>query len=252
MKHLDLFSGIGGFSLACEWAGIETIGFVENDKYCQRVLRKHWPSVPIVEDIRDVEDDSFPRPVGLITGGFPCQDISYAKRRTTIGAYTTAGIDGKRSGLWGEMCRIIKAYQPEFVVAENVPALTAKGLDVVVHDLAEVGYDAEWCVMPAALFGAPHLRERIWIVAYPHSIGRDEEGLILGQIFSQEVRHSPQWQSSRAICQVHGKKALPESLGIHDGVPRGLHDAERLQCLGNAIVPQVAYEIIKVIKEIEG
>jgi len=249
MKHLDLFSGLGGFSLACQWAGIETIGFVEIDKYCQKILRKHWPNVPIVEDIRDVKEDTFQRPVDLITGGFPCQDISYARSWTTQGAYITAGIDGKRSGLWGEMCRIVEAYQPEFVVAENVPALTAKGLDVVLRDLAEVGYDAEWSVMPAALFGAPHLRQRIWIVAYPHSIGWDEESLILSHVFSQEIRHAPQWQPSRAVCQAHGKKALPETLGIYDGLSRGLHDAERLQCLGNAVVPQVAYEIIKVIVE---
>ena len=81
MKHLDLFSGIGGFALACEWAGIETIGFVEIDKYCQKVLRRHWPNVPIVEDIRDVKEDTFQRPVDLITGGFPCQPFSMAGKR---------------------------------------------------------------------------------------------------------------------------------------------------------------------------
>ena len=161
MKHLDLFSGIGGFALAARWVGWETVGFCEIDPYCQRVLRRHWPDVPIHNDIRTLDGNAI-GPVDIITGGFPCQDISWAGPGD--------GIGGKRSGLWGEYGRIIGEIRPRLVVVENVAALLARGMGVVCGDLARIGYDAEWSTITACSVGAPHMRPRVFIVAYPNGV----------------------------------------------------------------------------------
>ena len=156
-KHLDLFSGIGGFALAARWAGIETIGFCEIDKYAQKVLQKNFPGVPIYEDVTKLNGSEF-KDIYLLTGGFPCQDISIAGKG--------AGIEGERSGLWSELFRIIGEVRPRYALIENVPALTFRGGTRVIGDLAEIGYDTEWQIVGADDVGAPHRRKRIWIVAY--------------------------------------------------------------------------------------
>ena len=157
----SLFAGIGGFDLGFERQGYDIRWQVENDEYCQRVLRKHWPLVERFHDVCDCGAWNLP-PVDVITGGFPCQDVSDAGER--------AGIDGDRSGLWREMCRIISELRPQFALVENVPGLFVRGLDRVLGDLAEIGYDAEWQVISAADVGAPHLRKRVWIVAHPEGV----------------------------------------------------------------------------------
>jgi len=156
----ELFAGIGGFSLGLERAGMKCKWQVEIDPYATAVLSKHWPDVPRHDDVRTfppththTQDFS----VDLICGGFPCQDISVAGKG--------AGLAGERSGLWNDFARIIRAVRPRWVVIENVPALTARGLGTVLGDLAEIGFDAEWHCIPASAVGAPHQRERIWIVA---------------------------------------------------------------------------------------
>jgi len=257
MGHLDLFSGIGGFALACQWAGIETIGFVEIDKYCQKVLKKHWPGVPIVEDIRDVKEDTFPRPIDLITGGFPCQDISHA--HTTSEA---RGLDGERSGLWSEYKRLVSTIRPRYVIVENTSALLFRGVGRVLGDLSEIGYDAEWEVISAKDIGAPHRRERVWVVAYPRGqFGLDRFILTQNRNTSNVwVEDKEKWCINRNLPQM-GTEALPrlvtewserycnpDLLRISDGIP---HQLDRLKCLGNAIVPQVAYQIISAIGRIE-
>lgn len=152
----SLFSGIGGFDLGLERAGMRVIWQSEIDPYASAVLRKHWPEVPNHGDIRSIRAGTVERP-DLICGGFPCQDISVA------GA--GAGIGGERSGLWKEFARVVGDLRPRYVVVENVGALTTRGLSVVLGDLAAIGYDAEWHVIPAAAVDAPHLRERVWIIA---------------------------------------------------------------------------------------
>ncbi len=157
MKSLDLFSGIGGFALAGARLGIETVAFCEIDPFCQAVLGKHWPGVPIYGDIRKLDPTGF-RGVDLIAGGFPCQDISAAGKG--------AGIDGARSGLWKEMLRIIAGVRPHWCLIENVPALRTRGSDRVLSDLETVGYAAWPLVVGAWAVGAPHRRDRVWIVAH--------------------------------------------------------------------------------------
>jgi DNA (cytosine-5)-methyltransferase 1 len=162
-KLLDLFSGIGGFSLGLErTGGFKTVAFCEIDPFCRKVLRKHWPEVPQYDDVRTLTAERLAADgiaVDAICGGFPCQDIS------TAGA--GAGIEGKRSGLWKEYARIVGEVRPRVVVVENVSALLARGMGRVLGDLAALGYDAEWHCIPASALGAPHRRDRTWIVAHP-------------------------------------------------------------------------------------
>jgi DNA (cytosine-5)-methyltransferase 1 len=160
LTHGSLFAGIGGFDLGFERAGIKTVWQVEIDDYCRRVLAKHWPDAQRFSDIRECGKHNLPW-VDILSGGFPCQDISNAGKR--------AGIDGERSGLWSEYARIICELRPRFVVVENVAALLNRGMERVLGDLAQIGYDAEWQSIRASDVGAPHRRERIWIVAYPGS-----------------------------------------------------------------------------------
>lgn len=164
MKVLDLFSGIGGFSLGLErTGGFETVAFCEIEEFPRRVLAKHWPGVPIHRDVRELKAEHVGA-VDVICGGFPCQDISSAGKG--------AGIAGKRSGLWSEYARLIGEIRPRYVIVENVAALLGRGMGVVLGDLAALGYDAEWRRISAFDVGAPHLRQRIWIVAYPSDGGQ--------------------------------------------------------------------------------
>lgn len=165
----SLFAGIGGFDLGFERAGMECKWQVEIDPYCQRVLAKHWPNVKRYGDIKQLTGYEL-EPVDVLCGGFPCQPHS---------------LDGKRLAsaderdLWGDFARIIRVVRPKWVVAENVPGLLSseagRFFGRVLRDLAASGYDAEWDMLPAAAFGAPHIRERVILVAYPGSTrGRTE------------------------------------------------------------------------------
>lgn len=160
MRVLDLFSGIGGFSLGLERAGMTTVAFCEIDPYCRDVLRRHWPEVQIYDDVTKLTADTLSRDgiaVDVICGGFPCQDISYAGARS--------GLEGARSGLWREYARLIGELRPRFVVVENVPGLLSLGMGAVLGDLSALGYDAVWDCIPASAVGAPHRRDRVWIIA---------------------------------------------------------------------------------------
>lgn len=163
MNELALFAGAGGGILGGKLLGWRTVCAVELDDYARRVLMARQddgslPPFPIWDDIRTFDGSPWRGLVDIITGGFPCQDISAAG--------SGAGIDGARSGLWGEMARIIREVGPRFVFVENSPMLTSRGLGRVVGDLAEMGYDAQWGVLGARDVGAPHCRDRIWIVAH--------------------------------------------------------------------------------------
>jgi DNA (cytosine-5)-methyltransferase 1 len=179
LRVLDLFSGIGGFSLGLErTGGFETVAFCEIEEFPRKVLRKHWPEVPIYEDVRTLTADVLERDgiaVDVITGGFPCQDISTAGKQAGIG-------EGTRSGLWSEIVRLTRELSPRYVIVENVANLLSGPSEKrggwfgrVLGDLAECGYDAEWENIPASALGAPHRRERVWIVAYANS-SRQQQG----------------------------------------------------------------------------
>jgi DNA (cytosine-5)-methyltransferase 1 len=180
IKVLDLFSGIGGFSHGLDNAGgFETVAFCEIEPFPRKVIAKHWPGVPCYEDVTKLTGDILRRDgisVDVITGGFPCQDISVAGKQAGIG-------EGTRSGLWSEIVRLIGELAPRYVIVENVAALLSGPSEQrggwfgsILGDLAECGYDAEWENIPAAAVGAPHRRERVWIVAYPTQLQRNGSG----------------------------------------------------------------------------
>lgn len=170
LRVLDLFSGIGGFSLGLERAtnegkinGFETVAFCEIKAYPRKVLAKYWPDVPCYDDVRTLTAERLAADgiaVDVICGGFPCQDISTAGKG--------AGLAGERSGLWSEIARLVGELSPRFVIVENVSALLSRGLGDVLGDLAALRYDAEWHCIPASYVGAHHRRDRVWIVAFPN------------------------------------------------------------------------------------
>ena len=235
MNHLDLFSGIGGFSLAASWVwGKEhnIVSFVEIDLFCQKVLKKHWPDVPIHSDIRNYKHDG--TTIDLLTGGFPCQDISVAGKQ--------GGVRCERSGLWTELCRIISDTRPKYAIVENVPNLLNGGrggwFSVVLQDLAKIWYDAEWHCIQAAAVGAPHIRDRIWTIAYPTSehrkAGERQRGVVFKPLPSS-IRRVYKWETEPSVCRVD------------DGLSTNVD--KRIKALGNAIVPQVVVPIMQAIKQ---
>ena len=161
IKIGSVFSGIGGFELGLERAipNSQTIWQCEKDKYCRRILQKHWPDAKMYDDITKMDTAEVERP-HILCGGFPCQDISVAGKG--------AGIHGKKSGLWWHMHALISRFRPSIIVLENVPAISFRGAKEVLGSLAQIGYDAEWTIISARQFGAPHIRKRWFCVAYPH------------------------------------------------------------------------------------
>jgi len=222
MRVLDLFSGIGGMSLGLERAGMTTVAFCEIDPFCRAVLRKHWPRVPIHEDITRLSGEQYRGAVDLVCGGFPCQDLSVAGKG--------AGLTGDRSGLWFEMLRVVSEVRPRWVLAENVPALLSRGIDVVLEGLEKQGYTCWPFVVGADDVGAPHRRKRIWLIA--RRVADDER---------QPVRHGGSGSTSRATreVQIHGEerervraddsagRAARGAVGLADRHGRG-REAERV------------------------
>ena len=153
MKSLSLFSGIGGLDLAAEMAGIETAAFCEIDPYAVEVLKRRWPGVPIIDDVRKIRGCDWT--VDVVHGGFPCQDLSVAGKQR--------GLSGERSGLWFEMLRVIAECRPAFVLAENVRGAVNLALDTVYAGLEDEGYEVRPYVLPASAVGAPHQRERLFV-----------------------------------------------------------------------------------------
>lgn len=290
MNHLDLFSGIGGFALAARWAGIETIWFCEKDKFCQKVLRKHWPNVLIHDDIKTF---NYNEKVDLLTAGFPCQPFSVAGKRK--------GKDDDRY-LWPETMRIIRECKPNWLILENVPSIIPM-LDPILEDLEREGYNWRAFLIPASSVGAPHKRERLWIIANRDRIRCGSGGdtrkerpvqidweQYVKTLQSEWSQFQPQSWKTFDIKNFLGfitdtdeisagertKNKDAESIrsewpfiaaenrqhksefgwfeyftpfpGVDDGLPSRL---DRNKSLGNAIVPQIPYLFMIMIKEIE-
>ncbi|MFD2206613.1 DNA cytosine methyltransferase [Kiloniella antarctica] len=269
LKVLDLFSGIGGFSLGLErTGGFETVAFCEIEPFPRKVLAKHWPGVPIYEDVRNVTakqlvaDGITPN---VVTGGFPCQDLSIAGNQKGIGA--------ERSGLWSELCRIIDEVGPEHAIVENVANLLSGPSEQrggwfgrILRDLASIGYNAEWHCIPASAVGAPHRRDRVWIISYPSSERRTKKGELRHfkhekrisrssetHFFADDIKERIQGSKPRSVSGVNafswcedvrraedlqGRPDIPEPLfcGSRDGVP---YWVDRLEGCGNAVVPNI-------------
>lgn len=184
MRVLDLFSGIGGFSLGLERAGMQTVAFCEIDQFCRAVLKKHWPDVPVFNDVRRIKDD-FTGPVDLICGGFPCQPFSVAGKQR--------GADDDRH-LWPAMFECIKHFRPRWVIGENVPGIVKMAVDGVLSDLESAGYTCRTFNITACAVDATHRRERIWIVAYSEN-GNDRRDA--GEFQTENERKTEERQERR-------------------------------------------------------
>ena len=268
IKVLDLFSGIGGFSLGLQRAGpFRTVAFCEQDKFCQAVLRKHWPGVPIYDDIKTIDYEG---DCDIITGGYPCQPFSLASSQRK-------GTEDDRH-LWPWMFEVIKQKRPAWVICENVPGHITMGLDEVLFDLESEGYTSRPFVVPACGVDAPHRRDRVWIIAHSDNTtrgrraeqgeGRHREPALHGAVGETvadtndaRLQGCEQRQASREGAgsshpatqrgEDDGRQGwLPEpDVGrVAHGVPRRV---DRIKSLGNAVVPQVITQIGKAIIEAE-
>lgn len=203
IRVLDLFSGIGGFSLGLERAGMQTVAFCEINPFCRRVLRKHWPEVPIHEDIRALDGRTVSADV--ICGGFPCQPFSFAGNRR-------GAADDRH--LWPEMRRVIAECRPAWVVGENVVGIIRMELDTVLSDLESLGYSGRTFVIPAAAVDAPHIRKRIWVVARDTNCNRESVGAVHDETLRMQgdVAHA---FGIRSAARTQGKDGAEP---LHDGV----------------------------------
>lgn len=245
----SLFAGIGGFDLAGRWVGWDTKWYSEIEPYACRVMAKQFPEAVNHGDITKIRGADV-APVDVLCGGFPCQDISYAGKG--------AGLDGERSGLWFEYARLIGELRPRWVVAENVAALRTRGLDRVLADLSALGYDAEWHCIPASAVGAPHRRDRIWIVArpaglFPEPICTPESLLAYadGGAHVEGIASAVQREVPRGLGKggnIPGWAVEPDVGRVAHGVPNRV---DRLRCLGNAVVPQVPFYLFQQIEAAE-
>ena len=255
MTFGSLFAGIGGLDLGLERAGMKCAWQVEIDDYANKVLAKHWPDVDRFRDVRECGAENL-RAVDLIYGGFPCQDVSLAGKR--------AGLEGERTTLWSEFARIIRELKPRWVLAENVPGLLSSDggrfFGNVLRDLAALGYVVEWDCIPAAAVGAPHRRDRVFIVAHAGVIRRHAGGA--GESLSWAWLESSApvadaaepglafWQDQAGLRQFTatvGASQWAVEPGVGRVASRISARVDRLRCLGNAVVPQVAEFIGRII-----
>ena len=250
LTHVDLFSGIAGFSLASNWAGFRTVAFCERDNWCQQVIRRHWPTTPVHGDVRDFPGHLY-RGATLLTGGFPCQPFSQCGKRR--------GKDDDRY-LWPAMLDAIQSVRPSWIVAENVVGVVKMALPTVLADLEREGFRATVFLLPAHGVGAPHRRRRAWVVA--ESLNPDHDGLRPhreevhedGQGGKTEPRHEQVRLAGQMVPASLWESIDPGILGMADGISEVVDEDDRkhrIKGLGNAIVPQLAYEILKGIADIE-
>jgi len=299
---IDLCAGIGGFSLAATWAGMTIAGQVEIDPYCRRVLEKHWPNVPRMNDVFDVEGHEFGT-VDIIAGGFPCQPYSVAGKRG-------GGSDDR--AIWPEIARIVATARPRWCLFENVPGIIGishMGLDDVLADLEEIGYAARPVVIPACAVNAPHRRDRVWILGHANESGpqgreqRSERagerttwsaggqqtdatdsadmgrpartgrepgqpteqrwdgpdngcGLETEQRLGLENDGTTRRLAGRGLMDERWRGDPMNAFGAdwEDGVPRVVATerdrVNKLKALGNAIVPQVAYQVLMAMEDV--
>jgi DNA (cytosine-5)-methyltransferase 1 len=244
MNELQLFAGTGGGILGSILLGHRTVCAVEIEEYPRKVLLQRQrdgilPWFPIWDDINTFDGKPWNGIVDIVAGGFPCQDISAAGKGV--------GIGGKRSGLWTEMARVVYEIRPRFVFVENSPMLTSRGLGRVLRDLAELGYDARWCVLGANDTGAPHKRKRIWILAYPrrkHGKAWDSSRLETNSSKRTAGTIPDQPISPRQVSQTW--KTMPETDGMVNGVA---NIVDRLKAIGNGQVPAVVATAWTILSE---
>jgi DNA (cytosine-5)-methyltransferase 1 len=234
LTHGSLFSGIGGFEEGAKLAKIATLWNCEYESFQRSILKKHYQESKQYEDIRQA---IIRERVNIISGGFPCQDISVAGKME--------GITGSRSGLWSEMFRIIRDSRPEYAIIENSPALLIRGFERVLCDLSEIGYDAEWQVISNIAFGYPHKRERLYVIAYTNEIGLQSNIRTNGgfkSVFKQWTSNQNDgYTLSKRIHEIGQSEVIRNGNGFQSWT-------HRVGSIGNAVNPTIAYYLFECIK----
>jgi DNA (cytosine-5)-methyltransferase 1 len=232
LSHGSLFSGIEGFGLGAAMSGIKTEWSCEFEPFQAGIIQKNFGNEHEIN--RDIRNYSNPKPVDIVSGGFPCQDISVAGKGI--------GITGERSGLWSEMYRIVGQIRPKYVIIENSPMLLVRGFEQVLCDLSKIGYNAEWQCLSGTDFGIQQGRERLYCIAYPHEIN-SKRGC------SESVFRKPylSWQSSRIYPGWRTRQSLPSSrfAGKSNDVPNRV---DRTESVGNAVQPVIAFYLFECIR----
>lgn len=251
MNHGSLFSGIGGFDLAAQWMGWENVFHCEIDSFGQKILKHYWPNAISYKDITKTDFTVHRGRINVLTGGFPCQDASNALQ-TGSGQQ---GIEGERTGLFWQMLRATKEIKPDYLVAENVANIlkTNKGRDfsTILTELSALGYNAEWRICRASEVGAPHHRARLYLVAYSDSI-RIQRDQSFFSLLSQPTKAQRGKVTGTNVEINTGGAWMGKSpvYSLDDGISTGLDTIRKsIKALGNAIVPQVAYQIFKAIEQ---
>lgn len=232
MKVLELFAGIGGIGLGLERTGGFKVHWqVEIEPYAQKVLQKNWPDAYLHDDVKTFPPADLHCDADVIAGGFPCQDISTAG--------SGEGLTGARSGLFFEIVRIAQRLRPKYLLLENVAALIVRGMGDVLRELAKIGYDAQWHCLPASAVGAPHRRDRVFIVADTNIIRQSGSGEFVQSIRAKAFENwkASQFKPERFASQWETEPGVGR---VVNGISSGVDRSSRLKCLGNAVVPQVA------------
>lgn len=248
MTHGSLFSGIGGFELGAEMVGINTIWNCEFEEYKRRKLKRHFPNAIQYTDVCTINNPPY---VDIISGGFPCQDISICNvSNKKIWNDGTIGIKGERSGLWKEYARVIREVRPNYIIFENSPMLTIRGFERVLCDLSEIGYDCEWQCLYATQFGYNHRRERIYGIAN----SRKKRCKNNTQIFKPIRKILSTWTPRQVIVPMPIKRfdsaSNYERVRMDDGFSSEL-DSRRIEDCGNAVIPEIAKYIFECIIEFD-
>ncbi|EHP47170.1 DNA cytosine methyltransferase [Odoribacter laneus] len=246
--HGSLFSGIGGFDLGAKMSGIPTLWNCEYEEHKRKILKRHFPNSYQYSDVCTLSNPPY---VDIISGGFPCQDISIGNNSNkNLWRNGEIGIKGERSGLWREFARIIHEVRPCYVIIENSPLLANRGFEKVLYDLTQIGYDCEWQCLQATQFSYPHRRERIFVIAYPSKIRR----IYHSQIFMPVEEILSKWTSRQNIIPMPIKRFNSESnyerVRMDDGFSTGL-DIRRIEDCGNAVIPEIGMYLFECIKEFD-
>lgn len=235
MNELALFTGAGGGLLASDLLGFNTVCGVEIDEFCRNVIfsrqrQRQLRTFPLWDDVSTFDGHPWRGKIDIITGGFPCQDISAAG--------TGTGLAGSRSGLWSEYARIIDEVKPSFVFAENSPLLRTRGLGTIIKDLDSLGYAARWCVLGAWHVGANHKRNRMWILAHAHSQLRN---VPKPEVQERQTQHTSPVHRTRLTPWWRTEPKLGR---VADGVANRV---DRIKAIGNGQVPTVAAVAFKLL-----
>jgi len=250
LAHGSVFSGIGGFDLAAQQAGFENVFYCEQESFGLNILEYYWPQAVKFKDIRNSDFTIFKGLIDVLSGGFPCQDASNAKQDDS----RNSGLNGAKTSLFYEMCRVISEVKPPFVVLENVSNILRidKGSDFkrILSALSQMGYNAEWRTLRASDIGAPHHRERLYMVAYSDSI-RMQRNESFFALLPDQVEPKPRKIKGTDVQINAGKSWLcePPVYIMDDGLPDRLDLLSKsIHAVGNAVVPQLPYYIFSAIK----